>query len=253
MKGKRIIHPVDIQDRDGFLRFLNEQAREGWEAVNVGLNATWFRQTDHPPRGYTMWINPNGGELRDPAKRAMWESREDVEAENAKILEHSGPIPEDWKKVGSPHYSLVIYAMPEPGPTVESDWEWDALDNYALFNPGGIDIFRGIKGLIMPVAALAMLVTSGMSLDIHGYLLPLLLLVSILLIALLAFGTEILSERILSQHRSGLVEARRMRRHYTTPEEVARKVPLKNKLEFWAKRLKIAEIGLLVLMLLIWF
>ena len=176
-----------------------------------------------------------------------------MEAENAKVLEHSGPIPEDWKKVGSPHYSLVIYAMPEPGAPVESDWEWEALDNYALFNPGGIDIFRGIKGLIMPAAALAMLVTSGMSLDIHGYLLPLLLLVAILLIALLAFGTEILSERILSQHRSGLVEARRMRRHYTTPEEVARKVPLKNKLEFWAKRLKIAEIGLLVLMLLIWF
>ena len=78
MKSKRMINPVDIQDRDGFLRFLTDQAREGWAAVKVGLNATWFQETDRPPKGYTMWINPNGGELRDPAKRAMFESREDV-------------------------------------------------------------------------------------------------------------------------------------------------------------------------------
>ena len=33
MNGKRMINPVDLQDRDGFLRFLTDQAREGWEAV----------------------------------------------------------------------------------------------------------------------------------------------------------------------------------------------------------------------------
>lgn len=253
MKGKRMINPVDLQDRDGFLRFLTDQAREGWEAVNVTPNATWFRETDRPPKGYTMWINPNGDKLRDPAQRAMFESREDVEAENAKVLEHRGTVGEDWKKVGTHHWALELYAMPEPGPTRESDWEWDALENGDLFNPNGFALFRGVRGLIVPAAALAMLATSGMSLDIHGYLIPLLILVFILLIALTAFGAEILSERILAQHRSGLIEARRMGRHYTTPEEVARKVPLKNRLEFWAKRLKLLEIVLLVLMLLIWF
>ena len=127
MKSKRMINPVDIQDRDGFLRFLTDQAREGWAAVKVGLNATWFQETDRPPKGYTMWINPNGGELRDPAKRAMFESREDVEAENAKILEHRAAVRADWKQVKTYHWFLEIYAMPEPGPTPVKDWEWDAL------------------------------------------------------------------------------------------------------------------------------
>ena len=54
MKGKRIIHPVDIQDREGFLRFLNDQARKGWEVESIGPFSTTFRKTDTPPRGYTM-------------------------------------------------------------------------------------------------------------------------------------------------------------------------------------------------------
>lgn len=252
MKGKRIIHPVDIQDRDGFLRFLTDQAREGWEAVNVGLNATWFRKTDRPPRGYTMWINPNGGELRDPAKRAMFESREDVEAENAKILEHSGPIPEDWKKVGSPHYSLVIYAMPEPRAAVESDWEWEALENWAIFSSGGTDILRGVKGLIFPIAALVLLLTDGMAFQVQGMLMPLVIVAAIVLCSVAVLGAELLAQSILAKHRKGLIEARREGRHYTTPEEIARKVPLKNSLEFCTEKLKLLEIGLLILMFLIW-
>ena len=54
MKGKRIIHPVDIQDREGFLRFLNEQARKGWAVQEIGAFSSLFQKTDTPPRGYTM-------------------------------------------------------------------------------------------------------------------------------------------------------------------------------------------------------
>lgn len=252
METKRMINPVDPQDREGFLRFLADQAREGWEATKVGLNATRFRQTDRPPKGYTMWINPNGDKLRDPAKRAMWESREDVEAENAKVLEHRGAVQEDWKQVKTYHWSLELYAMPQPGPTPVKDWEWAALDNYAIFNPGGNDILRGVRGLIFPIAALVLLVMDAMAAEIHGMLIPAIILGVIILCSVAAMGAEIFSERILAKHRSGLIEARREGRRYSTPEELAQKIPLKNRLEFWAGRLKLLELGLLILMFFIW-
>lgn len=252
METKRMINPVDPQDREGFLRFLADQAREGWEATKVGLNATWFQESDRPPKGYTMWIDPNGGELRDPTVRAMWESREDVEAENAKILENRAAVQEDWKQVKTYHGSLELYAMPQPGPTPVEDWEWAALDNYAIFNPGGNDILRGVRGLIFPIAALVLLVMDAMAAEIHGMLIPAIILGVIILCSVAAMGAEIFSERILAKHRSGLIQARREGRRYSTPEELAQKIPLKNRLEFWAGRLKLLEIGLLILMFLIW-
>ena len=252
MKSKRMINPVDIQDRDGFLRFLTDQAREGWAAVKVGLNATWFQETDRPPKGYTMWINPNGGELRDPAKRAMFESREDVEAENAKILEHRAAVRADWKQVKTYHWFLEIYAMPEPGPTPVKDWEWDALENWEMFGSGGRDILRGVKGLIFPIAALVLLLTDGMAFQVQGMLMPLVIVAAIVLCSVAVLGAEILAQGILAKHRKGLIEARREGRRYTTPEEIARKVPLKNRLEFCTEKLKLLEIGLLILMFLIW-
>ncbi len=54
METKRVIHPTDLLDREGFLRFLNEQARKGWEVESIGPFSTTFRKTDTPPRGYTM-------------------------------------------------------------------------------------------------------------------------------------------------------------------------------------------------------
>lgn len=61
MKGKRITHPVDILDREGFLRFLNDQARKGWEVESISPFSTTFRKTDTPPRGYTMVYSRDGG------------------------------------------------------------------------------------------------------------------------------------------------------------------------------------------------
>lgn len=54
METKRITHPTDLLDREGFLRFLNDQARKGWEVESIGPFSTTFRKTDTPPRGYTM-------------------------------------------------------------------------------------------------------------------------------------------------------------------------------------------------------
>ena len=54
METKRVTHPVDLLDREGFLRFLNEQARQGWEVESIGTFSTTFRKTNTPPRGYTM-------------------------------------------------------------------------------------------------------------------------------------------------------------------------------------------------------
>lgn len=48
------VNPTDLQDREGFLAFLQNQARAGWEAVRVWPFATVFRRTDTPPRG-TPW------------------------------------------------------------------------------------------------------------------------------------------------------------------------------------------------------
>ncbi|MBP3319073.1 MAG: hypothetical protein J6K94_03620 [Ruminiclostridium sp.] len=54
METKRVTHPVDLLDREGFLRFLSDQARQGWEALEIGAFSTVFRKAETPPRGYTM-------------------------------------------------------------------------------------------------------------------------------------------------------------------------------------------------------
>ena len=54
METKRVTHPVDLLDREGFLRFLNDQARQGWAVQEIGVYSSAFQKTDTPPRGYTM-------------------------------------------------------------------------------------------------------------------------------------------------------------------------------------------------------
>lgn len=54
METKRVTHPVDLLDREGFLRFLNDQARQGWAVQEIGVYSSVFQKTDTPPRGYTM-------------------------------------------------------------------------------------------------------------------------------------------------------------------------------------------------------
>ena len=54
METKRVTHPVDLLDREGFLRFLSDQARQGWAVQEIGTFSSVFQKTDTPPRGYTM-------------------------------------------------------------------------------------------------------------------------------------------------------------------------------------------------------
>ena len=54
METKRVTHPVDLFDREGFLRFLNAQARKGWAVQEIGTFSSTFQKTDTPPKGYTM-------------------------------------------------------------------------------------------------------------------------------------------------------------------------------------------------------
>ena len=53
MTYKFVIHPVDLQDHDGFLSFLSHYAGQGYQAVQIHRSFTLFRRTDTPPAQYS--------------------------------------------------------------------------------------------------------------------------------------------------------------------------------------------------------
>ena len=60
MNYRVVIHSIDLQDREGFLAFLDAYARKGYEAVRIFRSFTVFRKTETPPRGYSMCFLPEG-------------------------------------------------------------------------------------------------------------------------------------------------------------------------------------------------
>lgn len=63
MNTKLVIHPVDLQDQAGFLRFLDRYARQGYQASRIYRSFTLFRRTDAPPRAYSMRFDPDSPPL----------------------------------------------------------------------------------------------------------------------------------------------------------------------------------------------
>ena len=63
MNTKLVIHPVDLQDQAGFLRFLDRYARQGYQASRIYRSFTLFRRTDTPPRAYSMRFDPGSPPL----------------------------------------------------------------------------------------------------------------------------------------------------------------------------------------------
>lgn len=64
MNYRFAIHSIDLQDREGFLAFLNAYARKGYEAVRIFRSFTVFRKTETPPRAYSMRFLPEGAPRR---------------------------------------------------------------------------------------------------------------------------------------------------------------------------------------------
>ena len=64
MNYRVVIHSIDLQDREGFLAFLDAYARKGYEAVRIFRSFTVFRKTETPPRGYSMRFLPEGAPQR---------------------------------------------------------------------------------------------------------------------------------------------------------------------------------------------
>ena len=65
MTYKFVIHPVDLQDHDGFLSFLSHYAGQGYQAVQIHRSFTLFRRTDTPPAQYSMAFCPRTDRLAD--------------------------------------------------------------------------------------------------------------------------------------------------------------------------------------------
>ena len=60
MNYRVVIHSIDLQDREGFLAFLDAYARKGYEAVRISAASPCSEKRRPPPRGYSMCFLPEG-------------------------------------------------------------------------------------------------------------------------------------------------------------------------------------------------
>ena len=105
MTYKFVIHPVDLQDHDGFLSFLSHYAGQGYQAVQIHRSFTLFRRTDTPPAQYSMAFCPRTDRLADGLQ----------------------PIP-------GLHNGILI--VPQAGsPEARETWNQTVVADYAAFVP----------------------------------------------------------------------------------------------------------------------
>ena len=102
MNYRVVIHSIDLQDREGFLAFLDAYARKGYEAVRIFRSFTVFRKTETPPRGYSMRFLPEGAPRRQkPPAPPIPGLKNGVE-----IFPVPGVDDVHWAEAVSTHYSL---------------------------------------------------------------------------------------------------------------------------------------------------
>ena len=108
MNYRVVIHSIDLQDREGFLAFLDAYARKGYEAVRIFRSFTVFRKTETPPRGYSMRFLPEGAPRRQkPPAHPIPGLKNGVE-----IFPVPGEDDVHWAAAVSTHYpDFVPYSL----------------------------------------------------------------------------------------------------------------------------------------------
>ena len=108
MNYRVVIHSIDLQDREGFLAFLDAYARKGYEAVRIFRSFTVFRKTETPPRGYSMCFLPEGAlQRRKPPAPPIPGLKNGVE-----IFPVPGEDDVHWAEAVSTHYpDFVPYSL----------------------------------------------------------------------------------------------------------------------------------------------
>ena len=127
MTYKFVIHPVDLQDHDGFLSFLSHYAGQGYQAVQIHRSFTLFRRTDTPPAQYSMAFCPRTDRLADGLQ----------------------PIP-------GLHNGILI--VPQAGsPAARETWNQTVVADYAAFVPYNLIslLSKIIRFLVLPVIVLS--------------------------------------------------------------------------------------------------
>ena len=135
MTYKFVIHPVDLQDHDGFLSFLSHYAGQGCQAVQIHRSFTLFRRTDTPPAQYSMAFCPRTDRLADGLQ----------------------PIP-------GLHNGILI--VPQAGsPAARETWNQTVVADYAAFVPYNLIslLSKIIRFLVLPVVVLSVFLSTPFS------------------------------------------------------------------------------------------
>lgn len=204
METKRVTHPVDLLDREGFLRFLSDQARQGWEVREIGAFSTEFRKAETPPRGYTMTYSRKG----------------------------------EWPMVSEEGYhvlpcSLDGFAVYPTDEIVLADptWPEQVLDEFG--NPPSLAFGNRLRSLalVLPAIVLLDILGSRFGVEIIGNVLlcgPMFwVLLSLCLVALSGAVLMVLEEHC---HKKGLRAARERKTVYRPDEGLTRLTWGKNRL-----------------------
>ena len=205
MSHKLRIHPVDLQDYDGFLAFLEENAKEGYEAVRIYRSCSVFRKSDTPPKGYSMVYAPLEEEL--PAVAAV------------------------------PGLKNDVAIFPDKGPaTWRVRWTQDLVEHYGEIVPYKLSaVLRSIRYLILPVVLfVAFLIfvrpvtqTDAVPAGASAHaLFPFLL--AMFLLVLLNLFVGVFSYVVDTIHLRGARQALREGRVYTAPASLRTPVTIKN-------------------------
>ena len=204
METKRVTHPVDLLDREGFLRFLNDQARQGWAVQEIGAFSSTFCKTDAPPRGYTM--------AYDREKDWPYENQEGYHVVPCTV-EGFAVYPTDE----------VVLADPT--------WPDQVLDDFG--NPPSLALGNRFRSapLLLPVIILLDILGSRFGLELIGDVLicgPMFWVLLILCLA--ALSGAVLMVWVERCHQKGLRAAREGKTSYRPNESLSRMTWLKNRL-----------------------
>ena len=195
MNTKLVIHPVDLQDQAGFLRFLDRYARQGYQASRIYRSFTLFRRTDAPPRAYSMRFDPGSPPL------ASFQGADKIPGLNngAEIFPTSGEP--DWQQ----------------------DWARNVACHYTDFVPYNISaaISAAVRRLALPLLLLLLLLAGDTlplaeagSADARSLLF---LGIATLLCAAAMVAIEVLAYAVDTLHLRGLKQALETGIPYSTP------------------------------------
>lgn len=192
MNYRVVIHSIDLQDREGFLDFLDAYARKGYEAVRIFRSFTVFRKTETPPRAYSMRFLPEGAPQRQTSP--------------------VDPIP--GLKNG-------VEIFPVPG---EDDVHWaEAVStHYTDFVPYDLSraIVAAVRQLVVPIVLFIFLLIGGSgALEIFFIEIVSILAWAVILAlwAVVVIGTEVLVFSVDTLHLRGLRQEAETGQPYRIP------------------------------------